>query len=115
MKSWQCDKNNVKTPFQTAMLKPLLAAGLLLFSATAFSQTLFTYGGDTVTVPQFLAAYSKNNAPGTKQSLRTYLDLYIASRLKIKEAKARGYDTLPQITSDLAKPARANSAGIPAR
>ena len=34
--------------------------------------------------------------------MREYLDLYIASRLKIREAKARGYDTLPQISSDLA-------------
>jgi peptidyl-prolyl cis-trans isomerase SurA len=85
------------------MLKPLLAAYLALCCATVFSQTLFTYGGDTVTVPQFLAAYTKNNSTDTgKQALRTYLDLYIASRLKIKEAKARGYDTLPQITADLA-------------
>src|SRR6476661_264642 len=85
------------------MYKPLLAACLLLFSATTFSQTLFTYGGDTVTVPQFLTAFKKNNTgTSTKEALRNYLDLYIASKLKIKEAKARGYDTLPQITSELA-------------
>jgi peptidyl-prolyl cis-trans isomerase SurA len=85
------------------MYKPFLAAALLLLSATAFSQTLFTYGGDTVTVPQFLAAYQKNNTGSrSKEALRNYLDLYIASKLKIKEAKARGYDTLPQIVSDLA-------------
>lgn len=85
------------------MFKPILTACLLLVSATLFSQTLFTYGGDTVTVPQFLAAYTKNNTDSNgKEALRNYLDLYIASRLKIKEAKARGYDTLPQITADLA-------------
>jgi len=84
------------------MLKPMLTAFLGLLTATAFSQTLFTYGGDTVTVPQFLAAYTKNNTGvKDKEALRNYLDLYIASRLKIREAKARGYDTLPQITSDL--------------
>jgi peptidyl-prolyl cis-trans isomerase SurA len=84
------------------MIKYVLAAGLLLFAAAGRSQTLFTYGRDTVTVPQFLAAYAKNNTGvKSKESLRTYLDLYIASRLKIKEAKARGYDTLPQITADL--------------
>lgn len=85
------------------MCKTFLAACLLLFSVTAFSQTLFTYGGDTVTVPQFLSAYKKNNTgTNSKEALRNYLDLYIASKLKIKEAKARGYDTLPQIIADLA-------------
>ena len=33
--------------------------------------------------------------------LKEYLDLYVASRLKIKEAKAKGYDTLPQLVADL--------------
>ena len=85
------------------MCKPIFAACLLLFSATAFSQTLFTYGDDTVTVPQFLAAFKKNNTGAkNKEALRTYLDLYIASKLKIKEAKVRGYDTLSLITFDLA-------------
>ena len=85
------------------MVKPLLTACLLLVAATGFSQTLFTYGGDTVTTPQFLAAYTKNNGDSnSKDALHNYLDLYIASRLKIKEAKARGYDTLPQIVADLA-------------
>lgn len=85
------------------MFKPILTACLVLFCGAAFSQTLFTYGGDTVTVPQFVAAYTKNNtSSNNKEGLRNYLDLYIASRLKIKEAKTRGYDTLPQITTDLA-------------
>src|SRR4030095_4120113 len=33
--------------------------------------------------------------------MRDYLDLYIASRLKIQEAYSRGYDTLPQIKNDI--------------
>src|SRR5439155_7661999 len=33
--------------------------------------------------------------------MRDYLDLYIASRLKIREAYNRGYDTLPQIKTDI--------------
>jgi peptidyl-prolyl cis-trans isomerase SurA len=33
--------------------------------------------------------------------MRDYLDLYIASRLKIREAYARGYDTLSQIKNDI--------------
>src|SRR5215218_862343 len=85
------------------MLKFVIAGCLACMCGTVNAQLLFTYGGDSVTVPQFLAAYTKNNAGGTdKEALRNYLDLYIASRLKIKEAKARGYDTLTQLTTDLA-------------
>ncbi|HUQ97631.1 MAG TPA: peptidylprolyl isomerase, partial [Chitinophagaceae bacterium] len=85
------------------MLKPIFAGCLVLCWISAHAQLLFTYGGDSVTVPQFLTAYTKNNTgSNNKDALRNYLDLYIASRLKIKEAKARGYDTLPQITADLA-------------
>jgi peptidyl-prolyl cis-trans isomerase SurA len=71
------------------------------FSAPA--QTLFTYGNEAVSAPEFLAAFQKNNqGPVTDQALNEYRDLYIASRLKIKEAKALRYDTLPQLAADLA-------------
>lgn len=86
------------------MSKQFLAAlAALLFTATLWAQTLATYGKDTITVAQFLAAYNKNNTAVTKdpKALQTYLDLYIASRLKIKEAKELGYDTLTQIITDL--------------
>ena len=78
----------------------LLAVG---FAIIGKSQTLFTYGKDSVTATEFLAAYNKNNTTveDDKQALQTYLDLYITSRLKIKEAKARRYDTLPQLVADL--------------
>jgi peptidyl-prolyl cis-trans isomerase SurA len=67
------------------------------------AQTLFTYGKDTVSVSEFLTAYKKNNAFQSLNAteVKDYLDLYIASRLKIREAKARGYDTLPQLAADL--------------
>ncbi len=77
-----------------------LSVGLSYLGST---QTLFSYGIDTVSVTEFLKAYNKNNTSTekSKDDLQTYLDLYIASRLKIKEAKERGYDTLPQLVSDL--------------
>ncbi len=77
-----------------------LSVGISFVGST---QTLFTYGPDSVSVTDFLKAYNKNNtsAEKNKDDLQTYLDLYIASRLKIKEAKVRGYDTLPQLVSDL--------------
>ena len=71
----------------------------------ASSQTLFTYGNSSVDVKEFLRAYNKNNTTSTvnkSKAIRDYLDLYIASRLKIREAYARGYDTLPQQKEELA-------------
>jgi peptidyl-prolyl cis-trans isomerase SurA len=77
------------------------AAGLLCIAGTASAQTLFTYGRDTVTASEFLTAWKKNNAGKPVGALNDYLDLYIASRLKIREAKRLGYDTLPQMVTDL--------------
>src|SRR5438045_2369147 len=83
-------------------MKKLLTAFFLLGTFTLPAQTLFHYGDDSVTSKEFLKAYQKNNT-GTKteKAFREYLDLYIASRLKIKEAKSERYDTLPQIAADL--------------
>jgi peptidyl-prolyl cis-trans isomerase SurA len=68
----------------------------------SYSQTLFTYGNDSVSVKDFLQAYNKNNTSvKTPQAVQQYLDLYIASRLKIKEALMRRYDTLPQLIADI--------------
>lgn len=81
---------------------------LLLFAAcmlsAASSQTLFTYGNYSADAKEFLRAFNKNNtvAGANKAKLmRDYLDLYIASRLKIREAYSRGFDTLPQIKGDI--------------
>lgn len=80
---------------------------LLLFCAVtipATSQTLFTYGKYKADSKEFLRAYNKNN-PGTatdkEKAMREYLDLYINSRLKIRQAYDRGYDSLPQIKSEV--------------
>jgi peptidyl-prolyl cis-trans isomerase SurA len=83
-------------------MKKILAAALVLAGFNAPAQTLFYYGKDSVSVNDFLRAYSKNNTgPKTPGSLTEYLDLFIVSRLKIHEAKEKGYDTLPQLRSDL--------------
>ena len=85
------------------MTKHFVVAGLLaMATATTSAQTLFTYGTDSVTVPEFLAAYHKNNASAnTESAKKEYLQLYIASRLKIKEAKERGYETLPHMQAEI--------------
>jgi peptidyl-prolyl cis-trans isomerase SurA len=84
-------------------MKKLLTALCLAATFSAPAQTLFTYGKEKVSADDFLRAFQKNNQGSvTEKTLKEYLDLYIASRLKIKEAKARGYDTLPQLIADLA-------------
>jgi peptidyl-prolyl cis-trans isomerase SurA len=85
------------------MIRSILAGALLIgLCQSAGAQTLFTYGSDTVTAPEFLTAYRKNNGAGKgNSSLNDYLDLYITSRLKVREARRLGYDTLPQMVTDL--------------
>jgi len=82
--------------------------GLALFALflveLTSAQTLFTYGPYSTDAKDFLRAFNKNNTSGSAnktKAMRDYLDLYIASRLKIREAYNRGYDTLPQIKSDI--------------
>ena len=84
------------------MKKLLTVFGVMaVFSSSA--QTLFIYGKDAVSASEFLRAYKKNNtSTGNEKALREYFDLYIASRLKVKEAKASGFDTLSQLKTDLA-------------
>jgi len=72
--------------------------------AVASSQTLFTYGDYSADAKDFLRAFNKNNtatAANRTRVMRDYLDLYISSRLKIREAYNRHYDTLPQIKTDI--------------
>jgi peptidyl-prolyl cis-trans isomerase SurA len=72
--------------------------------ATASAQTLFTYGSYSADEKDFLRAFNKNNSTSStnkSKAMRDYLDLYIASRLKIREAYNRGYDTLQQIKNDI--------------
>jgi len=75
-----------------------------LIAVTASAQTLFTYGNHSTDAKDFLRAYNKNNT-ATKtnraKAMRDYLDLYITSRLKIREAYNRRYDSLPQIKNDI--------------
>ena len=74
---------------------------MILFGTfTASSQTLFTYGKQAVDAKEFLKAYQRNNTvPSTnkEKSIRDYLDLYIKSKLKVREAYDRRYDTLAHL------------------
>ncbi len=66
------------------------------FTAEAQSKKyFFAVGDDKHYADEFKYAYSKNNFKEDikKDSIRSYLELYINFRLKVKEAKALGYDT----------------------
>ncbi|HEY2721342.1 MAG TPA: peptidylprolyl isomerase, partial [Chitinophagaceae bacterium] len=76
----------------------------LFVMTVSHAQTLFTYGNYSADAKEFLKAFNKNNtaSSGDKtKAMRDYLDLYIASRLKIREAYSRGYDTLSSIKADI--------------
>lgn len=84
------------------MIRQSILTLTIFLGLQASSQTLFTYGNDSVSVQEFMQAYRKNNpSENSEKAKREYLDLYIVSRLKIKEAKERGYDTLPHIVAEM--------------
>src|ERR1043165_2871450 len=92
------------------MSKHFVAFFSILFSVSAFAQvqdnrTLFTAGGDKVTVGEFQYVYNKNNvnnqADYSEKSLRDYLNLYENFRLKVKEAEAMHLDTISSLKNEL--------------
>lgn len=77
---------------------PFIITLLLAASFTLPAQTLFSYADKSVSANEYLKAFNKvYPAPVTDKAkkMREYLDLYINSKLKIHEATARGYDTMP--------------------
>jgi peptidyl-prolyl cis-trans isomerase SurA len=86
----------------TRFMRKLLFAIFVAAATQAQGQTLVTIGTDSVSTTEFLAAYKKNNTTaGNERDLRHYLQLFIASKLKVKEARALGLDTTAQFRSDL--------------
>ncbi|HEY0356189.1 MAG TPA: peptidylprolyl isomerase, partial [Flavisolibacter sp.] len=83
-------------------MKKLATAFFVLLGFSVSAQTIFHYGNDSVSAEEFLRAWNKNNTGArTEKAFREYIDLYVNSRLKIKEATENGYDTLPQMIADL--------------
>ena len=79
----------------------IIACGNMI---AASAQTLFTYGNYAADAKDFLRAYNKNNSAAVTnkaKSISDYLDLYIKSKLKVREAYDRGYDTLPNIRMEV--------------
>src|SRR6185503_5920694 len=85
------------------MKLPSLLLTFLFASSLLSAQTLFSYGGKTVSTNEYLKAFNKvYPAPVTDKpkKMREYLDLYINSKLKIQEALDRGYDSLPAFVEE---------------
>src|SRR3954471_166054 len=77
--------------------------GLCAMSAQA--QTLFTYGGHSVTKDEFLRVYKKNSINKkpdmSDKELKSYLDLYALFRMKVAEADKEKLDTVQAIDREL--------------
>ena len=69
------------------------------------SEVILNVGDDKITLDEFKSIFYKNNHNDsiiTKEYLDEYMQLFINFRLKVKEAKALQYDTIPEFLSELA-------------
>ena len=101
---------------KTLNMKFVVYILLIVFSSTIFAATanevvedtiLFSIGGEEVTLSEFKYVYEKSNLKKeeaySKQSLEEYLALYINFKLKVLEAEAMQYDTIPSVITELEK------------
>ena len=89
------------------MKKRLILALGILFSLNTIAQTdnvVMEIDGKKVTKSEFLQIYLKNNNDPKydKQSLDEYMELFKKFKLKVAEAEALGYDTIPKLKKELA-------------
>jgi peptidyl-prolyl cis-trans isomerase SurA len=88
------------------MRKKLLLALGLVFSLQVVAQkdeTVLEIDGKKVTKAEFLQIYLKNNPDPKydKASLDEYMELFKKFKLKVAEAEALGYDTIPKLRKEL--------------
>ena len=84
------------------MKKRLILALGILFSLNTIAQTdnvVMEIDGKKVTKSEFIQIYLKNNNDPKydKQSLDEYMELFKKFKLKVAEAEALGYDTIPKL------------------
>lgn len=86
----------------------VLITAFLAFSINGWSQkggsdVVMTVNGEKVTKSEFLQVYLKNNdnPKYDKESLDEYMELYKKFKLKVAEAEALGYDTIPSLKREL--------------
>ncbi len=82
----------------------LLLLSILTFQAwSQDNKVVMTINGEDITKNEFLQVYLKNNNDPKydKESLDEYLELYKKFKLKVAEAEALGYDTIPALMREL--------------
>lgn len=89
------------------MNKLIVFAITCMISLTGFSQNdpeIMTIDGDPITKSEFLQIYLKNNdnPQYDQKSLDEYMELFKRFKLKVAEAEALGYDTIPSLKKELA-------------
>lgn len=89
------------------MKKRLLVALSLFFTLQVTAQqdpTVMEIDGKKVTKSEFLQIYLKNNnnPQYDQKSLDEYMELFKKFKLKVAEAEALGYDTIPKLKKELA-------------
>ena len=87
-------------------MKSLFFSLALLFIGTSYTQkdaAVMKMDGESVYKSEFLSIYLKNN-PNPKYdkvSLDEYMELFQKFKLKVAEAEALGYDTIPKLKKEL--------------
>lgn len=89
------------------MNKLIAFAITCMISLSGFSQNdpvIMTIDGDPITKSEFLQIYLKNNdnPQYDQKSLDEYMELFKRFKLKVAEAEALGYDTIPSLKRELA-------------
>lgn len=89
------------------MNKLIAFAITCMISMTGFSQNdpvIMTIDGNPITKSEFLQIYLKNNdnPQYDQKSLDEYMELFKRFKLKVAEAEALGYDTIPSLKKELA-------------
>ena len=76
---------------------------LSLSNAYAQDEVVMEINGNTVTKSEFLQIYLKNNDDPKfdKASLDEYMELFKKFKLKVAEAEALCYDTVPKLKREL--------------
>jgi len=89
------------------MNKLIAFAITCMITFVGFSQedpVIMTIDGDPITKSEFLQIYLKNNdnPQYDQKSLDEYMELFKKFKLKVAEAEALGYDTIPRLKKELA-------------